>query len=150
MANDFDGINSFKLKDAYFYRMENAKYIHFFTICFLAVIMSCSPRLNFKKDEENFQSSKVISTYKAIADMNDAYFVIKENNYFEFYRQLFDSVKNTSYPGRFTKSGDTLFLHFYNKKGRDFLGSKAFINPEKKEIIFFDHYPGIKMKINFN
>ena len=82
--------------------------------------------------------------------MNDAYFVIKENNFFEFYRQLFDSVKNTSYPGRYTKSGDTLLLNFYNKKGRDFLGSKAFINPYKKEIIFFDHYPGIKKKINFN
>ena len=28
--------------------------------------------------------------------MNDSYFEIKENNFFEFYRQLFDSVKNTS------------------------------------------------------
>ena len=118
----------------------------FFSLLFTA----CSTEHRFQKDKQAFESAKIIKKYKSIADMNDAYFVIKENNFFEFYRQLFDSVKNTSYPGRYTKSGDTLLLNFYNKKGKDFLGSKAFINPGKKEIIFFDHYPGIKKKINFN
>ena len=74
--------------------------------------------------------------------MNDAFFVIKENNFFEFYRQLFDSVKNTSYPGKYTRNGDTLLLEFYNKKGKHILGRKALINSSKKEIIFFDQYPG--------
>ncbi len=82
--------------------------------------------------------------------MNDAFFVIKENNFFEFYRQLFDSVKNSSYPGRYTKNGDTLMLDFYNKKGEDILGSKALVNQNKKEIIFFDHFPGVKKKLIFN
>ena len=82
--------------------------------------------------------------------MNDAYFVIKENNFFEFYRQLFDSVKNTAYPGKYSKKGDTLFLSFYNKKGNEFLGNKALINPNNKEIIFFDTYTGVKKKILFN
>ena len=122
------------------------------SVAFLGIIAltNCSADKSFNKQRLAFESSAIITKYKAIADMNDAYFVIKENNYFEFYRQLFDSVKNTSYQGKYTKNGDTLLLNFYNKKGQNFLGSKAFINPEKKEIIFFDHYPGIKKKINFN
>ena len=112
--------------------------------------MSCSPRLNFKKDESMFRASKPVTTYKAFADMNDAYFVIKENNFFEFYRELFDSVKNTSYPGKYTKNGDTLYLQFYNEKGNNLLGNKALINTEKKEIIFFDKYTGVKKKLLFN
>ena len=115
-----------------------------------SILFSCSPLGNFKKDKKDFDAAKVITTYKAIADMNDAYFVIKENNYFEFYRQLFDSLKNTHYPGSYTKTGDTLYLKFYNKKGKELLGSKAIINPNKKEIIFFDNYPGIKRKLFFN
>lgn len=82
--------------------------------------------------------------------MNDSYFVIKENNFFEFYMQLFDSLKNTRYPGTYTKSGDTLHLHFYNKKGEALLGSNALINDSKKEIIFFDKKLGQKKKIIFN
>ena len=113
-------------------------------------LFSCSPLNSFKKDKKEFEASRVVTTYEAIADMNDAYFVIKENNYFEFYRQLFDSVKNTHYPGKYTKAGDTLYLNFYNKKGYELLGSKAIINPNKKEIIFFDNYPGIKRKLFFN
>ncbi len=81
--------------------------------------------------------------------MNDAYFEIKENNFFEFYMQLFDSVKNTSYPGKYTKIGDTIYLNFYNKKAEKFLGSKALVNPNKKEIIFFDNYSKVKKKLLF-
>lgn len=69
--------------------------------------------------------------------MNDSYFEIKENNYFEFYRQLFDSVKNTSYPGTYTVTNDTFNLKFYDKRGKKFLGSKAVVNESKNEIIFF-------------
>jgi len=85
--------------------------------------------------------------FKSVADLNDSYFEIKENDFFEFYRELFDSVKNSSYPGKFTKKGDTMLLRFYNKKGLQLLGSKALITNNKKEIIFFDHYPGIKRKL---
>ena len=82
--------------------------------------------------------------------MNDAFFVIRENNFFEFYMQLFDSVKNSDYPGRYAKKGDTLLLNFYNKKGKEILGNKALINPAKKEIIFFDTYTGVKKTLTFN
>ena len=103
----------------------------------LLSILSCSPTARFKEDKPLFDSSAVQMSFRSIADMNDSYFVIRENNFFEFYRQLFDSVKNTSYPGRYTKNGDTLLLNFYNKKGKELLGSKALIDEGKKQIRFF-------------
>ena len=69
--------------------------------------------------------------------MNDSYFELKENNFFEFYRQLFDSIKNTSYPGTYTQKGDTLYLKFYDKAGLKLLGSKAVVREKKNEIVFF-------------
>ena len=82
--------------------------------------------------------------------MNDSYFDIRENNFLEFYRQLFDSVKNSRYPGKYSLQGDTMLLYFYDKKGYDLLGKKAYIDKEKKEIIFFDQYPGVRKKLIFN
>ncbi len=114
------------------------------------IIFSCSPSNKFSKDKTLFETSKVQRSFKSIADLNDSYFDIKENNFFEFYRQLFDSVKNTRYPGKYTKTGDTLFLEFYNKKGLKLLGRKALIDERKKEIVFFEHYPGVKKKLIFN
>ena len=119
-------------------------------ICVIVLFLQCSPSLNFNKDKRAFESAQVLQRYKAVADMNDFYFEIKENGFFEFYRQLFDSVKNSSYPGKFIRNNDTVLLNFYNKKGKELLGSKALINPAKKEIIFFDHYPGIKKRLIFN
>jgi len=102
-------------------------------LCFL----SCSSTHTFKKDRSLFAASAVQLSFRSVADMNDSYFVIKENNFFEFYRQLFDSFKNTSYPGWYTKNADTLILHFYNKKGAELLGNKALIDRDKKQIRFY-------------
>ena len=82
--------------------------------------------------------------------MNDSYFVIKENNFFEFYKVLYDSVKNTRYPGKYTKNGDTMILSFYDKKGSTLLGHKALIDRNNKEIVFFDNFPGYKKKLLVN
>lgn len=101
------------------------------------IFYSCSPAQKFSKDKAAFDASKVQISFKSVADMNDSYFEIKENNFFEFYRQLFDSIKNTSYPGRYSKKGDTLLLQFYDKKGKALLGNKAVISQGNKEIIFF-------------
>ena len=130
--------------------MNYKRLISFIVIVQIAVLISCSPSTNFSKDRNLFEASKVITKYKAVADMNDAYFIIKENNFFEFYRELFDSIKNTSYPGKYSKNGDTLYLNFYNKKGNNLLSNKALINTVKKEIIFFDTYTGVKKKLIFN
>src|SRR4051812_23083109 len=93
--------------------------------CLIFLLISCNSTNKFKSDKALFDASPIQLSFKSVADMNDAYFVIRENNFFEFYRQLFDSVKNTRYPGKYTKNGDTLMLHFYNKKGETLLGSKA-------------------------
>jgi hypothetical protein len=113
-------------------------------------IISCGNKNGFKNDKALFESSAIITKYKAIGDLNDSYFTIKENNFFEFYMQLFDSVKNTAYPGKYEKNGDTMYLNFYNKGAEVFLGSKALINEQKKEIIFFDKLLGVKRKLIFN
>lgn len=112
------------------------KYIVFSSFVFTASF-SCSPAMKFSKDKAAFEASPVTRSFKSVADMNDSYFEIRENNYFEFYRQLFDSVKNSSYPGRYELKGDTLHLSFYDKKGKDLLGSKAVIRETKNEIVFF-------------
>jgi hypothetical protein len=106
--------------------------------------------MKFSKDKSAFESSAVIQQYKAVADMNDFYFELRKNGFFEFYRQLFDSVKNSSYPGKYSVNKDTLLLSFYNKKGEEILGRKALVNHAKKEIIFFDNYPGVKKRLIFN
>lgn len=100
-------------------------------------LFSCSPATRFNKDKAAFEASPITHSFKSVADMNDSYFEIRENNYFEFYRQLFDSVKNTSYPGKYELRGDTLHLKFYDKKGKTVLGSKAVIKETKNEIVFF-------------
>jgi hypothetical protein len=130
--------------------MKENKYSLILITIVIATIISCGASSSFKKDKTAFDASPVITKYKAIGDLNDSYFTIKENNFFEFYMQLFDSVKNTSYPGKYIKKGDTLVLNFYNKVAESFLGSKALISADKKEIIFFDKLLGVKRKLIFN
>ena len=101
------------------------------------LFVACSPSARFRQDKAAFNASKITHSFKSVADMNDSYFELRENGFFEFYRQLFDSVKNTVYPGKYTVTGDTLRLSFYDKKGTALLGSKAVIKAGKKEIVFF-------------
>ncbi len=110
------------------------KYVSFVLLLFL--LYACSPAFRFNKDKTAFNASKVTMNFKSVADMNDAYFVIKENNFFEFYRELFDSIKNTRYPGKYELKNDTLLLKFYNNKGIKLLGNKAVIDSAKNQILF--------------
>lgn len=112
------------------------KYILLLTIT-ISFVFSCSPAYKFNTDKAAFDASKIKMIFKSVADMNDSYFELKENNFFEFYRQLFDSIKNTSYPGTYTQKGDTLYLKFYDKKGLKLLGDKAIVREKKNEIVFF-------------
>ena len=129
--------------------MKNYIVLFVFLITITTSWLACSPSHNFKKEKVAFTASAIMMKYKAIGDLNDGYFTLKENNFFEFYMQLFDSLKNTAYPGKYIQKGDTLYLNFYNKKAATFLGSKALISAAKKEIIFFDNELGIKRKLFF-
>ena len=100
-------------------------------------LFSCTSSNNFHKDKALFESSPVLRSFRSVADMNDSYFVIKDNNFFEFYRVLFDSVKNTRYPGRYHKNGDTLVLQFYNRKGYELLGNKMLVDENSNQVTFF-------------
>lgn len=103
----------------------------------LCLCLCCSPSARFNKDKAAFEASRISRSFISVADMNDSYFDIRENKFFEFYKLLFDSVKNTSYPGRYTLRGDTMLLQFYDKKGRLLLGNKALVNEAKNQVIFF-------------
>lgn len=116
----------------------------------IGFLSACSSSNNFKKDKAAFEASHTISSFRSGGDLNDSYFIIKENNFVEFYKTLFDSVKNTSYPGKYQQVGDTLFLNFYNKEAYEILGNKALINNRKKEIVFFNVYPGVKTRLIFD
>lgn len=102
-----------------------------------ALLGACSTHTLPQKDRAIFEASKITHRFISVADMNDAFFELRENNFFEFYRQLFDSVKNSSYPGKYQLKGDTLVLSFYNPKGKTLLGSRALIGPGNNEIVFF-------------
>jgi len=118
------------------------------SILFLCILISCAP--SFNRDKALFDASALKAKLKAIDDLNDCYFEIKENGFIDFYCQLYDSLKNTHYPGRYTQQEDTLFLKFYNKDAYKILGKKALISHTKKEILFFDTYPGIRNRLLFN
>lgn len=109
------------------------------SIVWLSILFfpACSPSNRFQHDKPAFEASGIKKQFTSIANMNDAYFEIRENNFFELYRMLFDSVKNSSYPGKYRQSGDTLFLDFYSKKGRSLLGSRAVIDSAAGKINFF-------------
>ena len=62
-----------------------------------------------------------------VEGVNNSYFEIKENNYFDSYRLLFDSVKNTRYAGTYTTTlpNDTITLQFFQPKGKKNIGYKG-------------------------
>lgn len=120
-----------------------------FLLFFIIFLSSCAAA-RFRRDKALFDSSVVTMSFRSVAEMNDTYFVLKENNFFEYYKLLFDSVKNSGFAGRYTKNGDTLLLDFYHKKGSKLLGKKALVTKDGKEIIFFTNYPGIRKRLNIN
>lgn len=77
-------------------------------------------------------------SFRAVADMNDCHFTLKKDGSFEFYRLLFDSIKNSSYTGNYTLAGDTLMLMYDQSEAIELLGPKALIDHKKNEITFFD------------
>ena len=123
------------------------KILVFIIITFL---FSCNSSKNNNPDMEKLQKAKVISTFRSTSDMNDSHFSLKEGNYFEFYKSLYDSVKNTVYGGTYITNGDTITLNFFDNDGEEILGKKAIINKETNKIYFFDASNQAKQMNLFN
>lgn len=87
---------------------------------------------------DKMAKAKVISTFKASSDMNDSYFSLKEGNYFEFYKTLYDSLKNTVYGGTYSEDLDTIKLNFFNAEGEKIFGNRAIFDKKNNEIYFFN------------
>jgi hypothetical protein len=101
-------------------------------------LFSCASTREFKTNMKAVEKAAVLKSFKNVVEgVNDSYFEIKENNYFDSYRLLFDSVKNTRYAGTYTSNAgnDTIALQFFKSKGQMILGSKAVI--KGKNITFF-------------
>lgn len=101
-------------------------------------LFSCASTRDIKTKMNAVDQSAVLKSFKNVVEgVNDSYFELKENNYFDSYRLLFDSVKNTRYAGTYKSSvgNDTIALQFFNSKGLKLLGSKAVI--KGKNITFF-------------
>ncbi len=102
-------------------------------------LFSCASSKEFKKNMQSVDDAVVLKSFKNVVEgVNNSYFEIKENNYFDSYRLLFDSVKNTRYAGTYTSEigNDTIALKFFHSKGVKMLGSKAVI--KGKNITFFN------------
>ena len=99
----------------------------------LLFLVSCGGSQKLRND-----ASPVTKSFRNVVEgVNNSYFEIKEGGYFDSYRLLFDSVKNTRYAGTYTSicGSDTLNLQFFQKKGAKILGNRAIIIGKK--ITFF-------------
>lgn len=104
----------------------------------LLFLMSCGGSRKLRNNMQAVDASAVTKSFRNVVEgVNNSYFEIKENGYFDSYRLLFDSVKNTRYAGTYTTTAgsDTILLKYFQKKGEKILGNKAIISG--KNITFF-------------
>ncbi len=104
----------------------------------LLFLVSCGGSQKLRNDMQAVDASPVTKSFRNVVEgVNNSYFEIKEGGYFDSYRLLFDSVKNTRYAGTYTSisGSDTLNLQFFQKKGAKILGNRAIIIGKK--ITFF-------------
>ncbi len=109
---------------------------NYIALCLICAISACSSKIPVKKFNATVDAAQEIKVFKnVVSGANNSYFVLKTDNYFDFYRELFDSVKNTRYPGTYIMKGDTIQLTFNQKSGKKFLSRQAVISGDK--ITFF-------------
>ena len=112
-------------------------------------MFSCQGRYGYEQRWRSLENSRVVRTFTSVSDMNDAHFVIKDNNYFEYYKSLYDSVKNTRFGGTYKRAGDTLLLDFFNGRGKEWLGEKAILL-NGNQVLFPEAAPEARMLHLFN
>ena len=84
-------------------------------------------------------------------ELQDDYFVLKENNYFTFYQTIWlvATIKQVAYIGTYTKANDTILLNWIGvnpQEIRPFLSSKCIIDSVANEIWFLDRVVDLRIK----
>ncbi len=77
----------------------------------------------------------------SLSDLNDCYLSLSEDWKFEYYKMLFDSIKNTEFTGTYQLQHDTILLNFDKKEGENLLGNRLVMDENRENIIFIDAAP---------
>lgn len=89
-------------------------------------------------------------TFMSLSDLNDCYFSFSEDGKFEYYKMLFDSIKNTEFTGTYQLQNDTFFLQFDKKEGEELLGNRLIMDENKENIVLIDAAPEARYMHLFN
>ena len=89
-------------------------------------------------------------TFTSVSDLNDSYFTLNQDQTFEYYKLLLDSIKNTVYSGTYRVEHDTIFLEFKDEDGKHLLGERVLIDTLQENILFLDASPETKYMHLFN
>lgn len=89
-------------------------------------------------------------TFTSVSDLNDSYFTLNQDQTFEYYKLLLDSIKNTVYSGTYRVEHDTIFLEFQDEDGKHLLGERVLIDTLQENILFLDASPETKYMHLFN
>lgn len=89
-------------------------------------------------------------TFMSLSDLNDCYLTLSSDWKFEYYKMLFDSIKNTEYTGTYQLQNDTILLNFDKKEGEALLGNRLLMDETKEHIVFIDAAPEARYMHLFN
>jgi hypothetical protein len=89
-------------------------------------------------------------SFTSVSDLNDAYFSLTHDLKFEYYKLLFDSIRNTNFSGTYTIKQDTIFLKFDDEEGKKLLGERVLMDTLLENILFIDAAPESKYMHLFN
>jgi len=109
----------------------------------LLILQSCTTS-NTRFAIKEFKKSKTLTSYSGMEnELQDAYLVLKENGYFNFYQKIWIiiSIKQTPDFGTYFRKNDTLFLNWVDadpKKIRSYLSNKCVIDSANESLWFLD------------
>ncbi len=89
-----------------------------------------------KRETKKMLQSHVVRMAGAEVDEFTYYFVINENKTFSVIVNIHDTRQYDFRAGTFQSKGDTLNLKYYNNLKSDYLGDKAVVDNNKREVYF--------------
>lgn len=121
------------------------------SIAFLVLAVSCNNAEQKSEELPPLTEQKAFNkTFMSLSDLNDCYFTLTENNQFEYYKMLLDSIKNTEFTGQYKIVNDTIYLTFDKEEGKNLLGYRVIIDENAENIVFIDAAPESRYMHLFN